>query len=148
MAGAALMVEGIFGALHLIPTQRNAMVMQEAITWNYTSVLNIVFLIISAMLLVRFLKTGGPAMLREMGGAASDPNAEPHHCCHDEATPIAAHTAHMPHTHSCCQEPEIAAPAAHSCCGEPETKIRPAAHSCCSDSGAKETSETGAHHHH
>jgi len=151
MAGAALVVEGIFGALHLIPTQRNAMVMQEAITWNYTSVLNILFLIISAMLLVRFLKTGGPAMLREMGGAASDPNAEPHHCCHDEATPIAAHTAHMPDTHSSCEEPEVAAPAAHSCCGEAEeveANASPALHSCCSDSETKETAGTGGHYHH
>jgi len=151
MAGAALVVEGMFGALHLIPAQRNAMVMQEAITWNYTSVLNILFLIVSVMLLVRFLKTGGPAMLREMGGAASEPNAEPHHCCHDETTPVAAHTARMPDTHGCCQEPEVAAPAAHSCCGEAEeveAKASPAHHSCCSESETKETAGTGGDHHH
>jgi uncharacterized membrane protein YraQ (UPF0718 family) len=104
MAGAALVVEGIFGVLHLIPAQRNAMVMHEAVSWNYTSVLNILFLTFSAILLVRFLKTGGPAMLREMGGAAPHPNAEPHHCCHDE--PALGGVAH-----SWCSRGEAAEPA-------------------------------------
>ena len=150
MAGAALLVEGIFGALHLIPVQRNAMVMQEAITWNYTSVLNILFLILSAMLLVRFLKTGGPAMLREMGGGAPDPNADLHQCCHDETPAVVAHTAHTPEAQSCCHQPEVIAPAEHSCCGGEgaQAKTLPAAHSCCSESEAKEAAGTGGHHHH
>lgn len=153
MACAALVVEGVFGALHLIPNQRNAMVMHEAITWNYTTALNILFLIASAMLLLRFLKTGGPAMLREMGGGAPDPNAEPNHCCGNE--PAAAVAAH-----NCCheEEPKPAAvahccsskaqvvetvPAKTSCCsGESE----PAAQSCCSGEVA-EPAETRHHHH-
>ena len=44
MAGAALAVEGLFGALHLIPAHRRIAVMQETIRWNYTSVLNVLFL--------------------------------------------------------------------------------------------------------
>jgi uncharacterized membrane protein YraQ (UPF0718 family) len=152
MAGAALVVEGIFGALHLIPMQRNAMVMQEAITWNYTSVLNVLFLIISALLLVRFLKTGGPAMLREMGGAAPDPNAEQHHCCHDEPAPAPAHGTHIHEAHSCCQGSEVVeAPVAHSCCGgsdRVETKAVPKAHDCCGESEAKNTAGAGSDHHH
>src|ERR1700684_2733509 len=35
MAGAALVVEALFGALHLIPEHRQLMVMQESIRWNY-----------------------------------------------------------------------------------------------------------------
>jgi len=81
MALAALAVELLFNALHLIPTDRNIMVMQESIHWNYTSILNILFLLVSAILLVRFLKTGGPAMLRMMDEAPA-PDAPAHHCCH------------------------------------------------------------------
>jgi len=68
MAGAALVVEFVFGALHLIPQARNARVMEEAISWNYTTWLNIGFLAVAALLVVRFLRTGGPEMLRMMSG--------------------------------------------------------------------------------
>jgi len=113
MAGAALAVEGLFGALHLIPVHQQLMVMQEGIRWNYTSVLNISFLLVSALLLVRFLKTGGPAMLREMGNAPADPNAEPHSCCHEEPVAIVKH--------SCCHEEPEPVVAVHDCChAEPE----------------------------
>ncbi|HWB32515.1 MAG TPA: permease [Acidobacteriaceae bacterium] len=137
MAGAALAVEGIFGVLHLIPAHTHLMVMQETVRWNYTSVLNILFIAVSGLLLIRFLKTGGPAMLREMGGEARDPNAGPSHCCHDE--PVAA-------KHACHDEPK-AVSAQHSCCheelkgmqhaemsghaGHGETKARSDSHSCC-----------------
>ena len=81
MALAAFAVEAIFAALHLIPTSRSAAIMQEAIRWNYTSVLNILFLIVSGITLFRFFKTGGPAMLREMD-EIPPMDAPKHHCCH------------------------------------------------------------------
>ena len=81
MALSALAVEALFGALHLIPTERNVQIMQESIRWNYTSVLNILFLLVSAVLLVRFLKTGGPEMLKMMDEVPA-PDAPAHHCCH------------------------------------------------------------------
>ena len=81
MALSALAVEALFGALHLIPTERKVQIMQESIRWNYTSVLNILFLLISAVLLLRFLKTGGPEMLKMMDEAPA-PDAPAHHCCH------------------------------------------------------------------
>jgi len=71
MAGAALIVELIFGALGLIPTQRNARVAEASITWNYTTWLNIAFLVLAGMLVWRFLKTGGPTMLRMMNRPAA-----------------------------------------------------------------------------
>ena len=37
-------------------------------SWDYTTWLNIVFLLLAAALIVRFIRTGGPAMLRMMGG--------------------------------------------------------------------------------
>jgi uncharacterized membrane protein YraQ (UPF0718 family) len=66
MAGAAFVVEGIFAVAGLIPPQRQAQVVEATIAWNYTTWLNIVFLCVAAALVWRFLKTGGPAMLRMM----------------------------------------------------------------------------------
>lgn len=73
MAGAALVVEFLFGLLHLIPRQRNAQVIEEAIRWNYTTVLNIVFLALGALLVIRFFRTGGPEMLKTMSSSAHEP---------------------------------------------------------------------------
>ncbi|GAC1469681.1 MAG: permease [Chloroflexota bacterium] len=66
MAAAGYFIEIVFGALGIIPTNRAVGVIGQGPTWNYTSVLNIVFLAIAAALVVRFLRTGGPAMLRMM----------------------------------------------------------------------------------
>ena len=66
MAGAALIVELIFGALGLVPSQRNARVIEASVSWDYTTWLNIAFLVLAGLLVWRFLKTGGPAMLRMM----------------------------------------------------------------------------------
>ena len=66
MAAAGYLVEIIFWLLRLTPTVRNAKVLEPSITLNYTSVLNIIFLVISTALVWRFLRTGGPKMLRMM----------------------------------------------------------------------------------
>jgi uncharacterized membrane protein YraQ (UPF0718 family) len=66
MAVAALIVEFVFQLLGLIPHQRSANVVEMSVTFNHTTVLNIIFLAIAAFLLVRFLKTGGPRMLAHM----------------------------------------------------------------------------------
>src|SRR5438552_10481114 len=66
MAGAALLIELIFQALHLVPAQRHARIVEASITWNYTTVLNIIFLAIAALLLWRFFTTGGAQMAKMM----------------------------------------------------------------------------------
>jgi uncharacterized membrane protein YraQ (UPF0718 family) len=66
MAVAALIIEFLFQALGLIPTQRNVQIVDMSITFNYTTVLNIIFLAIALFLVVRFFKTGGPKMLAHM----------------------------------------------------------------------------------
>jgi uncharacterized membrane protein YraQ (UPF0718 family) len=71
MAAAALMVDLIFAALGLVPAQRNARVVEASITWDYTTWLNIAFLLLAGVLVWRFLKTGGPAMLRMMNRPAA-----------------------------------------------------------------------------
>ena len=66
MAAAALIVEAIFGALGLVPEQRSARVVQASVTWDYTTWLNVAFLVLVALLVRRFLKTGGLSLLRMM----------------------------------------------------------------------------------
>jgi uncharacterized protein len=76
MVCAGYFVELLFGATNLIPTQRNAKVMLATISWDYTTWLNISFLVVAAVLIVRFVTTGGVPMLRMMGGP---PHDEPAH---------------------------------------------------------------------
>jgi len=71
MVAAGLVVELLFGALGLVPDERTAKVVEASVTWNYTTVLDLVFLALAAVLVVRFARTGGPAMLRMMGGPAA-----------------------------------------------------------------------------
>ena len=66
MVGAALVVEFVFHFLGLIPQHRAAQIVETSITFNYTTVLNIVFLAIAAFLVARFLRTGGPKMMAHM----------------------------------------------------------------------------------
>jgi uncharacterized membrane protein YraQ (UPF0718 family) len=66
MALAALAIEFLFQAAGLIPAERNTKIVEASITFNYTTVLNIIFLAIAGLLVARFMKTGGPQMLRMM----------------------------------------------------------------------------------
>jgi hypothetical protein len=100
------------------------MVMQETVRWNYTSVLNVGFLAVSAALLVRFLKTGGPAMLREMGNVPAGPNAEPHSCCHEEGVAVAA-------VRDCCDEQPVAMAVMEHCCQPKVEVVAEIKHDCC-----------------
>ena len=66
MAAAALLVELLFAALGLIPQQRNALVVEASISWDYTTWLNIAFLALALYLVWRFVRTGGVPMLKMM----------------------------------------------------------------------------------
>jgi uncharacterized protein len=70
MAAAGYLVEILFGAIGITPTQRSVIAFTEGPTLNYTSVLNVVFLALAAVLVIRFLRTGGRAMLRMMNAPA------------------------------------------------------------------------------
>jgi len=59
-------IEFLFNLLGLIPQQRNFQIVETSITFNYTTVLNIISLAIAAFLIARFLRTGGPKMLAHM----------------------------------------------------------------------------------
>ena len=66
MAVAALIVDGLFSLLGLVPTHRPPVgsITERAVTWNYTTFLDIVFSVVFVVLLVR---------------APRDPHAHHHH---------------------------------------------------------------------
>jgi len=73
MAVAGYAIELLFNPIGLIPDgPRHASEGDDGIRWNYTSVLNVVFLLLAAVLVWRFLTTGGRAMLAMMGGSPGD----------------------------------------------------------------------------
>jgi uncharacterized membrane protein YraQ (UPF0718 family) len=75
MALAGLVVGLLFNVSGLTPTNRHVTVFDTAVSWNYDTFLNIAVLMLMAVLLVRFLRTGGVAMLRMM----EMPATEMHH---------------------------------------------------------------------
>jgi len=79
MVAAGLIIDLVFRVLGLVPEVRNASVIGASITLNYTTVLNIVFLILAAVLVWRFLKTEGPEMLGMMGKPAHEEGHDHHH---------------------------------------------------------------------
>jgi uncharacterized protein len=94
MVIAGYAVELLFGAAGLIPSERNATVSDSGVSWNYTTWLNIAFLVLAAALVIRFVRTGGIAMLRMMGGAPDD------HAGHDHAGHDHAGHDHAGHDHA------------------------------------------------
>ena len=72
MAAAGYVVELVFGGLGLIPDPATAKIPDQGVSWDYTTWLNIVFLFLAAALIIRFVRTGGVAMLRMMGGSPQD----------------------------------------------------------------------------
>jgi uncharacterized membrane protein YraQ (UPF0718 family) len=75
MVIAGLLVDLIFKAVGLVPTTRHAKVVEASVHLNYTTVLNIIFLGLAALLAYRFIRTGGISMLRMM----NKPIGEHHH---------------------------------------------------------------------
>ena len=88
MAAAGLIVELLFKLVGLVPTgAREAKVTDAGVSWNYTTVLNIVFLALAIVLLVRYFRRGGGlAMLRMM--------AAPHGSHEDDRHVAVAPQAH------------------------------------------------------
>ncbi|MEJ2508139.1 MAG: permease [Gammaproteobacteria bacterium] len=66
MVLAALAVEFLFGAFHWVPVERSADIGRAAFSLNYTTVLNVLTLILAGWLYLRYRRTGGPRMMREM----------------------------------------------------------------------------------
>jgi uncharacterized protein len=86
MVIAGYIIQFTFGALGLVPATRAARVAEHGIQWNYTTVLNILFLVLAAALLTRFFRSGGGPMLKMMDGEPDQRSCE-----------HAEHTAHGAH---------------------------------------------------
>ena len=69
MVVASYAVELLFGLTGLAPDPSSAHLPDEGISWNYTTWLNIVALVLAALLVWRFIRTGGAKMLAMMGGS-------------------------------------------------------------------------------
>jgi hypothetical protein len=63
-------LELLFGVIRITPTQRAVIAFTEGPTLNYTTVLNLAFLALAAVRVLRFLRTGGREMLRMMNAPA------------------------------------------------------------------------------
>jgi len=73
MVGAGLIVEGLFQLIGIVPSHAHAAkAIEGGVRWNSTTVLNIVFLVLAAILVVRFLRTNGLSMLRMMNEPMDD----------------------------------------------------------------------------
>ncbi|HUD70105.1 MAG TPA: permease [Acidimicrobiales bacterium] len=79
MVFAGYLVEILFSLLGLVPTVRDAKVGEIAVQWDYTTVLNIVALLVAAALIIRFVRTGGMAMMKMMGGSPGGEHEHGHH---------------------------------------------------------------------
>lgn len=87
IALAGYVIEIFFGAFRLIP-KHQAKVVEAHFIWNYTTFLNIAFLLVAGVLLVRFLGTGGPRMLRMMNAPVGHESKAEEYACpmHSEVT--------------------------------------------------------------
>jgi uncharacterized protein len=77
MAAAGYAIELIFGGLGLVPDRARATIPDQGVSWDYTTWLNIAFLVLAAVLVIRFMRAGGLPMLRMMGGTPEPAAPEP-----------------------------------------------------------------------
>jgi uncharacterized membrane protein YraQ (UPF0718 family)/YHS domain-containing protein len=85
MIAAALIVDGVFAALGLIPDQRPSIesIASRGIEWNYTTFLNVVFTLVAAALAVLTLRRGAKD---PVCGMTVDRHETPHSSVHDGTT--------------------------------------------------------------
>jgi uncharacterized membrane protein YraQ (UPF0718 family)/YHS domain-containing protein len=101
MALAGFLVGGAFQLLGLVPTNHHVAVFETQPTWNYTTFLDIAFLVLMAVMAWRFFTTGGVDMIRSMAhpaheqpkavedpvcGMTVDPATAAHHSVHGGKT--------------------------------------------------------------
>lgn len=97
MALAGYVVEFLFEALGIIPQNRSLVIITDGVQWNYTTVLNIIFLALAATLIVRFMRTGGAMMLRMMSQPEQHNMTDMGHMPHMEGMESAEHMEHTEH---------------------------------------------------
>jgi YHS domain-containing protein/uncharacterized membrane protein YraQ (UPF0718 family) len=78
MALAGFLVGGAFQLLGLAPTNHHVTVLETQPTWNYTTFLDIAFLVLMALMAWRFFTTGGMDMLRAHARRPGEPANQVH----------------------------------------------------------------------
>ena len=105
MAVAGFLIGGAFQILGLVPTNHHVEILEAQPTWNYTTFLDIAFVLLMAVLAWRFFTTGGPDMIRAMAhpsGGHSELVKDP--VCGMSVDPATAteKADHMGHTYYFC----------------------------------------------
>ncbi len=85
MVAAGLLVELLFEGAGIERGTRDAKVVEASVTWNYTTFLNIVFLVVAAVLLWRYFTVGGGLKMLRMMNEPMDHHAHHGHHGHDVA---------------------------------------------------------------
>ena len=80
MVAGGYIIEFTFGGLGLVPAERAAKVTGTGISWNYTTILNIIFLLAAAAFVLRFVRSGNAPMLKMMGGSPAQQQPARGHC--------------------------------------------------------------------
>jgi YHS domain-containing protein len=96
MVVAALVVDGLFSLVGLVPTHRPsiASIAERPVTWNYTSVLDVIFGVVFVALIALTLRRGtkdpvcGMTVDRKAGGPTSEHHGRTYGFC----------SAHCKHT--------------------------------------------------
>ena len=106
MVLAGYVVELLFSPTGLTPDRSTAHMPDEGISWNYTTWLDIAFLLLAGVFVWRFTRTGGISMLGMMGGApdahqhnegdSESEGADPHA---DHRVQAASHSSDAPRNH-------------------------------------------------
>ena len=86
MAVAGFLIGVGFNLVGIAPAHFHVSALETRPSWNYTSFLNVAFLLLMAAMLWRFMSTGGPAMVRAMShpGAGHDRHMHQEHSEHHD----------------------------------------------------------------
>ena len=130
MVLAGIAIEAIFSAFGLIPQMKMGAMEEMSISWNYTTILNILFLIPAVIMLVRFFKTDGIPMLKMMNMSEEEMAHHDHSCHtgHDHGHHDHAHHDHSHHDHSHHAHVEMPVMQGASCCHTVEGQVKSLEH--------------------
>jgi uncharacterized protein len=89
MVVAALIVDGLFSLVGIVPTHRPSIesIAERPVTWNYTSVLDVIFGVVFVALIVLTLRRGakdpvcGMTVDRKAGGPTAEHHGHTHYFC-------------------------------------------------------------------
>jgi hypothetical protein len=97
MALSGFVIGGAFQLLGLVPKSHHVAVFETIPTWNYTTFLDLVFLVLIAVMAWRFFTTGGPEMLRATSRPPKGGEMEPQKTAIDPVCGMSVDPDHAQH---------------------------------------------------